>query len=64
MVNIEEGFLSLMEDGGGVRDDVRLPESDLGKEIQAKFDNEEQFMVTVVSAMDTEMALATKNMAK
>ena len=64
MVNIDDGFLSLMDDGGETRDDIRLPEGDIGKEIQTKFENDENFLVTVLKAMDDEMAVATKAMTK
>ena len=53
-----------MSDDGDVRDDIKLPDNDLGKEIQAKFDNDDQFMVTVLSACSQEMAVAHKNMTK
>ncbi len=53
-----------MSDGGDTRDDIRLPEGDIGTEIQAKFDADEQFLVTVLAAMGEETAIATKNMTK
>ncbi|CAI8031337.1 Eukaryotic translation initiation factor 5A-1 [Geodia barretti] len=64
LVNIEEGFLSLMDDGGDQRADIRLPEGDLGKEIQDRFDADETFMVTVLKACTEEVAIATKAMTK
>lgn len=53
-----------MDDNGEQRADIRLPESDLGKDIQAKFDSGEQLMITVISAMGEECAIAMKNMPK
>lgn len=64
LVDIDDNFLSLMDDGGETRDDVKVPEGDLGKEIQEKFDKGEQLMVTVLKAIDDEMAIACKNMPK
>ncbi|RAM39478.1 translation initiation factor IF-5A, partial [Enterobacter hormaechei] len=37
LVDISEGFLSLMMDNGDVREDLRVPDGDLGKEIESKF---------------------------
>lgn len=53
-----------MDDNGEVRDDIRLPDSDLGKEIQSKFDAGDQLLVTVISAMAEEAAIQIKNMPK
>nr|AAI52189.1 Eif5a protein [Danio rerio] len=36
LVDISEGFLSLMMDNGDVREDLRVPDGDLGKEIENK----------------------------
>jgi translation initiation factor 5A len=33
LVDIDDNFLSLMDDGGETRDDVKVPEGDLGKEV-------------------------------
>ena len=35
-----------MDDAGETRDDVRLPNNDLGTEIQKKFDNDEAILVS------------------
>lgn len=53
-----------MEDSGDTREDIKLPEGDIGKEIQTKFDNDDQFMVTIISAMGEEAAIATKAITK
>ena len=60
MTNIDDGYLALMDDNGDTREDLKLPEGDLGKEIQTKFDNDEAFLVTVLKAMDEEAVIATK----
>lgn len=64
LVDIEDGYLSLMNDDGEIRQDIKLPESDIGAEIKKKHENEEQFMVTILKAMGQEAAVGTKNMAK
>lgn len=41
-----------------------LTEGDLGKEISTKFEKEEQFLVTVLTAMGEEQAVGIKAMTK
>lgn len=36
-----------MNDDGSTREDLRLPEGELAKDIRMKFDNEEEFMVRI-----------------
>ncbi|KAK3773196.1 hypothetical protein RRG08_025862 [Elysia crispata] len=60
LVNITDGYLSLMDDAGEVRDDLKVPESDIGKEIVEKFEKDEGIMVTVMKAMEEEMAVGIK----
>ena len=64
MLDISEGYLNLMDDSGDTREDIKLPEGDIGKEIQTKHDNDDQFMVTIISAMGEEAAIATKAITK
>lgn len=52
------------ESTGDTREDIKLPEGDIGKEIQSKFDNGDNFMVTIISAMGEEAAIATKAITK
>lgn len=39
--------MSLMSDNGEIREDLRVPGSDIGKEIEAKFEAGDEFMVSV-----------------
>ncbi|KAM9436141.1 eukaryotic translation initiation factor 5A-1 [Clarias gariepinus] len=64
LVDINEGFLSLMMDNGDVREDLRVPEGDLGKEIETKHGAGEDMMITVLSAMGEEAAVGIKAFAK
>jgi len=60
VIGVSEGFLTLMDDGGETREDLRVPPGDLGKEIEKKFDDEEQFVATVLRALDEEQVVGTK----
>uniref|UniRef100_A0A4W5K1Z6 Eukaryotic translation initiation factor 5A n=1 Tax=Hucho hucho TaxID=62062 RepID=A0A4W5K1Z6_9TELE len=62
LLNITDGFMSLMGDNGDVREDLRVPDSDLGKEIEQKFAAGEDILVSVLAAMGEECAVAVKQM--
>lgn len=47
LVNINESYMSLMSDNGDIREDLRVPENDVGKEIETKFEAGDEFMVSV-----------------
>ena len=63
-VNIDDGFLNLMTQDGTAKDDVKLPEGDMGKQIQAEFDDGKDLLVTIVSAMGEEQAISYKEAPK
>jgi len=58
----DDNFLTLMMDSGDLRDDIKLPEGDLGTEIKTKFEQNEggDLLLTVLNAMGEEMVVATK----
>ncbi|XP_059847608.1 eukaryotic translation initiation factor 5A-1-like [Hypanus sabinus] len=64
LIGITDGYLSLMTDSGEIREDLKLAEGDLGKEILQRFEAGEDLMVTVQQAMREEAAVAIKPMAK
>ncbi|KAJ8468462.1 hypothetical protein ONZ51_g9627 [Trametes cubensis] len=64
LVNIDDGFLNLMTQDGTPKDDVKLPEGDMGKQIQADFDEGKDLLVTIVSAMGEEQAISFKEAPK
>ncbi|KAF9460468.1 eukaryotic translation initiation factor 5A-2 [Collybia nuda] len=64
LVNIDDGFLNLMTQDGVSKDDVRVPEGDLGAEIQNGFDAGKDLLVTIISAMGEEQAISCKEAPK
>ncbi|XP_056421146.1 eukaryotic translation initiation factor 5A-2 [Hyla sarda] len=64
LIGINDKYLSLLTDSGEVRDDLKLPEGDLGKEIEAKYEAGDEIMISVLNAMDEECAVAIKAMTK
>merc|ERR1712119_72859 len=60
MVNIDDGFAELMDDDGEPKDDLKIPDDDVGKEVTEKFNGGEQFSVTVLSACGEERIVGTK----
>lgn len=57
---VDDGFLNLLTSDGAEKNDVKVPDNDLGKEIQDKFDNGDELIVTITSAMGEEHCLAWK----
>ncbi|KAG6853856.1 translation initiation factor eIF5A [Blastosporella zonata] len=64
LVNIDEGFLNLMCNDGSSKDDVKVPEGDLGREIQNNFDEGKDLLVTIISALNEEQAISWKEAPK
>jgi translation initiation factor 5A len=60
----DEGYLSLMDDAGEIRDDLHCNGNpDLLAEIKKKFDAGEEMLVSVLGAMGREMPMAIKPVA-
>jgi len=58
----EDGFVSIMNDKGDTRDDLRLPEGEMGQKIREEFGKEDNtVIVTVMGAVDEEAIIACKN---
>ena len=63
LLDIDDGYLSLMTMDGDTKDDVKAPEGELGEQLQAAFDEGKDLMVTVISAMDEEAVISFKESA-
>merc|ERR1711963_253525 len=57
----DDGFMSLMDDAGETRDDLKVPDDDTGKTIREGFKNGDSLLVTVLKAMGEEKAIGTKS---
>lgn len=56
----DDGFLSLMDDSGNTKDDVKLPEGEVGERIKKMYEEGKDTNVTVMSAMGEECAVDAK----
>ncbi len=64
LVDIEGGFLSVMTGTGEIKSDVKLPEGELGEQIQSAFDEGRELMVAFLASMGNEACIAFKDAAK
>ncbi|MEQ2184483.1 Eukaryotic translation initiation factor 5A-1, partial [Goodea atripinnis] len=64
LIGIQDGYLSLLQDSGEVREDLKLPEGDLGKEVEGRHEAGEEILITVLNAMDEEAAVGIKALGK
>ncbi|GAA5959348.1 hypothetical protein JCM21900_000700 [Sporobolomyces salmonicolor] len=64
LLNIDDGFFNLITQDGTAKDDVKVPETDLGEQIQAAFDEGQDLLVTIISAMGEEQAISFKEAPK
>ncbi|KAI9332740.1 putative translation initiation factor 5a, partial [Zopfochytrium polystomum] len=60
VLDISDGFFSLMTSDGGTKDDCKVPEGDLGNQITNDFNDGKDLIVTVITAMAKRPALPTR----
>jgi len=60
LCEVEDGFLSLMDDDGKMREDIKCPDGDLGKNITEALNGDGEVTVTVIKAMGEEVATGVK----
>jgi len=60
----DDGFMSLMLPSGDTKDDVKVPEGELGEGIRKAFDDGKELMVTVLKALNEEQAVSFKECPK
>ncbi|CAH1239908.1 EIF5A [Branchiostoma lanceolatum] len=64
LIDIADSYMSLMDDTGDTREDLKVPDGDVGAEILSRFDNGDSFNVTILKACDTELAIAVKTVTE
>lgn len=62
LLDIQDGFLSLLDNNGDTKDDLKVPDDDVGADIIKKNAAGESCEVTVMSAMGEEKAVGIKAM--
>jgi len=60
LMDIDDGFLHMLLPDGSTKEDVKLPDDNLGKQIKDAFDDGKELMVTIVAAMGEEAAVSFK----
>jgi translation initiation factor 5A len=64
LMDINDNYLSLMCDDGTTKDDVPVPQGDVGKEIREKWSNkgdDDDIFVTVIRSMGEEAAVSVRS---
>jgi translation initiation factor 5A len=64
LLNVDDGYLSMMLSSGDTKDDIKLPEGELGEQIKAAFDEGRDLLVAVIGAMGEEHAMSFKDAPK
>jgi translation initiation factor 5A len=60
LIDVDDGFLNLMTSDGTAKDDVKVPEGELGKQIEEDFESGKDLLITIISAMGEEAAITVK----
>ncbi|GAA6060807.1 hypothetical protein JCM10212_000580 [Sporobolomyces blumeae] len=60
LVNVDDGFLNLMTNDGTSKDDVKVPEGEIGQQIEEAFEDGKDCIVTILTSMGEEAAVAWK----
>jgi len=64
LIDIEDGFLTIMDEEGNLSSDIKVPEGEVGEEITKRYENGEELLVSILKAVGEECAVAVKNMSK
>jgi len=61
----DDGYVSLMAlDGGSTKDDLKLPDGELGESLRSSFKEGKDLIASVLAALDQEMIVAFKETGK
>lgn len=64
LIDINDDFMSFLLSSGSTKDDVKLPDSELGEQIRQMFAGGKEIVVTVIAAMGEESAIGVKEAPK
>jgi translation initiation factor 5A len=59
----DDSFLSLLTSDGTTKDDLKLPEEEIGQQIRTMFDDGKDIVISVIAAMGIEGVAAVKEAA-
>lgn len=62
--HVEDGFLHLIKPDGSEKNDVKIPEDDIGAKIEECEDSGTDILITIVAAMGEEAAISVKEAPK
>ncbi|KAM9978297.1 hypothetical protein ACTFIY_012038 [Dictyostelium cf. discoideum] len=60
VMDVQDGYLSLLDAAGEVKEDLALPEDDIGKEISQMLKDGKEPLVSVISALGKEGVVSVK----
>jgi len=60
LIGMDDEYLSLMDDSGETRDDLKCPEDNVGEEIKKAIETDTDILCTVLTACGEECVIATK----
>ena len=60
LIDIEDGFMSLLLDSGETKSDVKVPEGELGAKLEEDFRAGKSCLVTILKAMGEEACISYK----
>ena len=58
----DDGFCTLMTESGATREDLKLPEGEVGDKIRAAFDDGKDILVNTMKAMNIEQIMGMKEL--
>ena len=51
LIGVEDDFLSLMDDGGETREDLKIPEGEVGEQIKSAQENDQEILVSLTISL-------------
>eukprot|EP00294_Goniomonas_avonlea_P014783 CAMPEP_0114539628 /NCGR_PEP_ID=MMETSP0114-20121206/338_1 /TAXON_ID=31324 /ORGANISM="Goniomonas sp, Strain m" /LENGTH=151 /DNA_ID=CAMNT_0001723741 /DNA_START=43 /DNA_END=498 /DNA_ORIENTATION=+ len=61
LMNIDDDFANLLGEDGSEKNDLKIPDTEVGKQIRDAFEDGKEVTVTVISAMGEEQIMAQKS---